>query len=166
LKSQTRREAQINKPQQAASRPLASMHTNLPHPEPIRDEVQMKARAMGINETFISILVDSFYGRIRSHEVLGPIFNDVIADNWEPHLTKMKTFWGAVTLYTGAYSGRPVPVHKKLEGLQREHFSLWLGLFRETLEAVAPNPEVVELFYGRASGIAQSLQLAIFHSDK
>ncbi len=130
--------------------------------EPIRDEVQSMARASGINEDFISELVDTFYSRIQTHETLGPIFNNAIGDEWDSHLPKMKRFWRSITLYTGEYSGRPVPVHQKLEGVEPEHFQQWLKLFNETLSDIAPNEEVARHFSGRAASIAQSLQLAMF----
>jgi hemoglobin len=39
-------------------------------------------------EESIAELVDSFYSRIRSDQLLGPIFADAIGSNWRPHLEK------------------------------------------------------------------------------
>ena len=39
--------------------------------------------------TDVKILVDDFYGRIRANELLAPIFNSVIGNNWEKHLQRM-----------------------------------------------------------------------------
>ena len=129
--------------------------------DPVRDEVQSLARESGINEAFISELVETFYTRVRAHETLGPIFEAEIGDNWEPHLAKMKRFWGGITLYTGEYRGRPVQAHRKLVGVTEEHFEEWLGLFRSTLADLAPNAEVEAVFAGKAQSIATSLQLAM-----
>ena len=71
-------------------------------------------------------------------------------------------FWSSVALNAGRYSGRPVPAHMKLEGVTREDFGEWLGLFRLTLEDIAPGAETVDYFMVRAERIAQSLQLAMF----
>lgn len=127
-----------------------------------RAEIQAHAHAMGITEDYISTLVDTFYERIRAHALIGPIFDEAIGDNWPPHLAKMKKFWGSVALNTGAYSGKPVPAHQKLSGVQPWHFNLWLALFRQTLDDTAPSREAADYFMERAERIAQSLQLAMF----
>lgn len=127
-----------------------------------RAEIQAHAAALGIDEDYISLLVDSFYEKIRAHPALGPIFNDAIKDNWGPHLAKMKDFWASVALNAGRYSGRPVPAHAKLTTVHPAHFSVWLGLFHQTLEETAPTPAAVLYFMERAERIAQSLQLAMF----
>lgn len=127
-----------------------------------REELLAKAAAMGIDEAYISHLVESFYARVRVHPELGPIFERAIGDGWDHHLAKLKSFWASVALNAGTYSGKPVPAHMKLDALTRAHFTTWLGLFEETLEETAPSPAVVPYFMERANRIAQSLQLAIF----
>ena len=128
-----------------------------------REEILQKATAIGITPDYISTLVDSFYDSIREHEILGPVFNNAIGDNWAPHLSRMKAFWASVTLNAGLYSGKPVPAHRKhIETIQSEHFDIWLGLFRQTLEDTAPTPECTEYFMVRADRIANSLKLALF----
>jgi len=127
-----------------------------------RQEIQEKAKALQIDEAYISMLVDRFYGRIREHTDLGPIFDRVIADNWDIHLNRMKIFWGSVALNSGQYSGKPVPKHKAINGLSEYHFDMWLKLFEETLKDTAPNAEIIPYFMERAERIAESLKLAIF----
>lgn len=127
-----------------------------------RKQLQRDAAEMGVDEAYISILVETFYDRVREDPELGPIFIPVIGDNWNYHLGRMKTFWASVILKTGQYSGRPVPAHMKLEGLGPEHFKIWLGLFRSVLDETAPSREAVPLFMGHAERIANSLQLAKF----
>ena len=126
-----------------------------------RAEIQARAAAMGIDEAFISNLVDTFYSRVRVHEVLGPIFNSAIED-WDDHLPKMKAFWSSVAMNSGRYSGKPVPAHQKLTDVAHEDFAVWLGLFEQTLKDIAPPPEVVPYFMERAQRIAESLKLAMF----
>jgi hemoglobin len=114
-----------------------------------------------ITQELINELVHKFYDKIQNHEVLGPIFNDVIQDQWPTHLERMCTFWGSVALKTGAYKGRPVPKHIALKGLTPEHFKIWLNLFRETAIEVC-GQDIGLHFIDRAEKIAESLQLAIF----
>lgn len=127
-----------------------------------RAEIQRRANAIGIDETYISVLVDEFYRRVRSDNMLGPIFEQAIGDRWDHHLPRMKSFWASVALNAGTYSGQPVPAHKKLTSVQKAHFQHWLALFRGTLEDTAPSTEAIEYFMERAERIAESLQLAMF----
>ncbi|HPI50095.1 MAG TPA: group III truncated hemoglobin [Hyphomonadaceae bacterium] len=127
-----------------------------------RAEIQRRANTIGIDEAYISLLVEEFYRRIRADETLGPIFEEAIGDRWEYHLPRMKSFWASVALNAGTYSGQPVPAHKKLNQVQQSHFQTWLALFRQTLQDTAPTPEAVDYFMERANRIAESLQLAMF----
>lgn len=121
------------------------------------------AHKIGISDDYIDLLVESFYQRIRVHPILGPVFNDAIGDNWPHHLAQMKNFWASVTLNSGRYSGQPVPAHKKhLGSIQKWNFSIWLGLFRQTLDDTGATSEAKDYFMIRAERIAESLQLALF----
>ncbi|WP_421861362.1 group III truncated hemoglobin [Parvibaculum sp.] len=113
------------------------------------------------NEAEIETLVRAFYARIREDDVLGPIFNNAIGDNWEPHLLKMCDFWSSVMLTTGRYKGQPMRAHLKLKTVTPKHFDRWLVLFRETAEEVCA-PETAERFVEKAARIAESLQLGMF----
>ena len=127
-----------------------------------RREIQEHAARLGIDEAFVSNLVDSFYARVRAHPMLGPIFATEIKDNWDPHLAKMKDFWSSVAMSTGRYSGKPFPAHMKLTGVTPAHFNIWLALFRLTLEDISENPETVDYFMERADRIAQNFQFGMF----
>ena len=113
------------------------------------------------DEAEIERLVRAFYTRIRADDVLGPIFDSVIGDNWEPHLLKMIDFWSSVMLTTGRYKGQPMRAHLKLKQVTPKHFDRWLMLFRETAEEVCA-PEAAERFIEKAGRIAESLQLGMF----
>ena len=113
------------------------------------------------NEQEIELLVRRFYGRIRADEVLGPIFEQVIGDEWEPHLQKMFSFWSSVMLMTGRYKGQPMVAHMRLKSVEPEHFDHWLTLFRETAEETC-DTETAAAFLQRAERIANSLKLGMF----
>lgn len=119
------------------------------------DEVRA---ATGIDEDMIRRLVHAFYARIRSDEVLGPIFAARIAD-WDPHLERMCAFWSSVMLMTGRYHGRPMPAHAPLP-ISGAHFDRWLALFAETAARECP-PAAADRFVERARAIAESLELGI-----
>jgi hemoglobin len=127
-----------------------------------RAEIRAKASAIGVDEAYISRLVECFYTRVRADVMLGPIFEHAINHRWEPHLARMKAFWATVGLNSGAYSGQPVRVHRRLEGVTDRHFGRWLALFREALVETAPTAAAVDYFMLRAERIAASLQIAMF----
>jgi hemoglobin len=119
-------------------------------------EADIKART-GIDEEMIRKLVHSFYDRVRSDAVLGPIFAASI-ENWGPHLERMCAFWSSVILMTGCYHGRPMQKHAPLP-MGGDEFDRWLALFAETARSVCPSA-AAEYFI--ESG--QVLSLKVFNS--
>lgn len=113
----------------------------------------------GITESMIRDLVHTFYAKVRKDPLLGPIFNDKVRD-WDAHLALLCRFWSSVTLMTGTYKGRPMPLHAALPEIDNHHFVRWLALFEETAREVCP-PAAAELFIDRSQRIAQSLQQGI-----
>ncbi|MEQ9306453.1 MAG: group III truncated hemoglobin [Marinoscillum sp.] len=81
----------------------------------------------------IKFLVDTFYTKVRSDELIGPIFNEVIQNRWPVHLEKMYSFWQTVLLSEHTYFGRPFPPHAQLP-VDASHFDRWITLFYETIE--------------------------------
>lgn len=115
--------------------------------------------SVGVTEPMIAELVRKFYGRVRQDALLGPIFEGTVHD-WEAHFATLSDFWSSVTLGTGRYEGRPMPVHVKLPGVESGHFDRWLGLFRQTAAEVCP-PAAAALFIDRAERIAQNFRMGI-----
>ena len=115
-------------------------------------------------ESQIEDLVSTFYARIRTDAILGPIFERVIGPDWTPHLKLMCAFWSSVMLTTGRYKGRPIPAHLKIEGIEPRHFAQWLALF-ETTAAELFAPPLAAAFLEKAKRIGDSLKLGFaFHS--
>ena len=124
-----------------------------------RDEITAEIKDLtGIDEEMIELLVRRFYDRVRSDELLGPVFEARISD-WEPHLQRMCAFWSSVALMTGRYHGQPMRVHLPLP-VDADHFDRWLALFSSTASEICP-PAAAELFIDRAQRIAQSLELGV-----
>ena len=127
-----------------------------------RQKIRADAAAIGVDEAFISQLVDEFYARVRRHPQLGPVFEGAVED-WPDHLAKLKSFWEAVALNAGVYSGRPMQAHLKVGSIEPAHFGEWLYLFEQTLRDIAPSEAAVEYFMVRASRIGESLKLGLFY---
>lgn len=126
------------------------------------DTVRDTAAGLGIDEALVAALVDTFYGRVRQDDLLGPVFEAALGEDWDAHLSKLKDFWSAIALGTRRYDGRPMPAHLRLPGLTRAHFERWLALFRTTLDEIMPNPAAADFFYDRASMIGRNFQAMIF----
>lgn len=126
--------------------------TRAPHPN-------APGCAAGIDEPMIRTLVDTFYARVRSDPLLGPIFHRAIED-WDEHIEKLCRFWSSVALMTGAYKGTPMRVHAELSDITPAHFDRWLDLFQVTAVETCP-PDAAGFFVDRANRIAESLQLGI-----
>ena len=72
--------------------------------------------AMGVDAAFIDRLVETFYGHIRRHPDLGPVFEGRLAGRWPEHMVKMKSFWSSIAFKTGAYGGKPAYDKAKAAG--------------------------------------------------
>ena len=120
--------------------------------------VALTMKETGIDEAMIERLVREFYARVRKDPLLGPVFEERIAD-WEPHLQNMFAFWSSLTLHSGRYHGQPMPKHIRLP-VDAEHFDRWLALFEETARDLCP-PLAAERFVERARRVAESLELGV-----
>lgn len=96
--------------------------------------------ARGIDEEMIRGVVEEFYRRARRDDRLGPVFEVYVGD-WDWHLTRMTDFWSAALLRTARYSGRPVEIHRAIDGLARGHFDRWIELFEATVRDLCPRPQ-------------------------
>lgn len=118
-------------------------------------------QANELTEAVIAAVVHGFYGRVRTDEMLGPVFETAIGPDWSAHLSKLVDFWSSVLLRTDRYDGRPMRAHLQLPGVTPAHFERWLLLFRGTANELC-QPELAALFIRRAEMIAESFQLGMF----
>lgn len=111
-----------------------------------------------LDEVSLDRFVRTFYIRVRSDEILGPVFAAVIED-WEPHLERMVAFWSSVALMTGRYRGRPMQKHMGLD-IGPEHFRRWLDLFSDTARQTL-SPEGATHVVVKAEQIGMAIQASI-----
>lgn len=109
----------------------------------------------------IKLLVNTFYDKVRKHDVLAPIFDAQIKDRWPQHLEKLYTFWQTVLLEEHTYFDSPFPPHLKLS-LEHEHFEYWLKLFRQTIDELFCGEKADEALW-RANKMAQMFEMKIEH---
>jgi len=107
----------------------------------------------------IESMVGSFYARVRSDSVLGPVFTRRIED-WPPHLERLVDFWRGVLRGEGTFKpsvrGTPHKLHRQIEELELRHFERWLSLFEETARSTFP-PNAAQLVTLRARQIGMAL---------
>jgi hemoglobin len=97
-------------------------------------------------EEDITSLVHQFYTKVRNDDLLAPVFNSIIQDNWDIHLQTMCNFWSSILLYSKKYLNDPMAKHLPMP-LEKKHFDKWLILFEETVD---------ELFYGDIATTAKT----------
>ena len=91
----------------------------------------------------VEVLVRAFYDRAFADPLLRHVFVDVVHMDLEAHVPLLVGFWEKVLFGTGGYDGRVMQVHREVHRrvpLTGEHFSRWLRLWRETLDALFEGP--------------------------
>jgi hemoglobin len=114
-----------------------------------------------ITEANIRRMVDTFYGSVRRDDVLGPVFEKALSHDWDAHLARMVDFWSTVLLGTHNFQSNVFGKHMALQGIEKEHFVHWLGLFGDTVRALYAPAQAEEILL-IADRIAGSLQLGYF----
>ncbi len=106
-----------------------------------------------LNLQDVKLLVDTFYGKVRADDKLGPIFESRIGEHWPVHLDKMYRFWQTVLLSEHTYFGSPFPPHAQLP-VDASHFGRWMELFTETVDNLFEGEKAKEAKW-RAGKMAQ-----------
>lgn len=115
-----------------------------------------------LGEQQIADLVSAFYGRVRQHPDLAPLFERAITD-WDEHLRVIRDFWSHVLLGTNRYRRHAFPAHMGL-AIQRQHFDQWMGLFREAAQQTLP-PDAAGKAIARAQMVIESFRVGLFPLD-
>jgi hemoglobin len=89
--------------------------------------------AAGLTEPLIRKVILSFYEKVRRDPLLGPIFEEAIGDEWDPHIERIMLFWLTATGLQRGYDGRNfMPAHLRHSSIHPDQLSRWLELFRQT----------------------------------
>lgn len=134
--------------------------TSTGHAQLVRTQKMADALASGIDDAFISQLVEQFYAAVRQDELLGAIFAKHVSD-WPRHLARMKDFWASVMIESGRFSGNPMQKHIAVGGLNATHFARWQALWDRVLTETAPSSDVAARFRAAAKRIGESLLTGI-----
>ena len=109
-----------------------------------------------INTEDIRLLVDTFYIRVKTDNLIGPVFQEVIQTKWDSHMKVMYAFWEKILLGNPGYNSNPMEKHIELDKkykLEKPHFDQWLKMFTETIDVLFEGP-MAETCKTRARNIA------------
>lgn len=120
------------------------------------------------NRADIETLVNRFYEKVKTDDILAPIFNVLITVNWNTHLPAMYRFWENIILYTGSYTGNPMTLHKYIQNkisFSADQFDRWIQLFNQTTDELFEGKNA-SLAKQRASGIAAVMKHKLLPEHK
>lgn len=112
----------------------------------------------------IEKIINTFYEKVKTDELIGYFFTDVVKVNWEKHLPVMYDFWENIVFHTGNYDGNPMAQHQDLHKkspMKMEDFQRWTKLFNQTVDELFEG-EKAEYIKQRALSIATIMQIKIF----
>lgn len=112
-----------------------------------------------ISEQQIDSVVAEFYGLIRQHPALGPVFANHVTD-WPEHEAKIARFWKNAILFQRVYDGNPMAAHLQAGDVRPGMFGPWLGLFDAVLERQLP-PETAAAWSALAHRIGAGLRYGL-----
>jgi hemoglobin len=82
-----------------------------------------------VTKAAIASLLDEFYLRIESDDLLRPYFKSI---DWPAHKSRMVSFWSFILLNEPGYMQNVFDVHRDM-AIGEEHFLRWLFHFEETI---------------------------------
>lgn len=126
--------------------------------DPLNDPPAKLAR-FDVSAEEIDRVVATFYGAVRRHEVLGPVFARHVTD-WTAHEARISAFWRNAILYERGYDGNPMRVHAATGDVRPGMFGPWLALFDETLRRTVA-PDVAREWSALAHRIGAGLRMAV-----
>lgn len=118
------------------------------------------------NQDDLYLLVDEFYKKLLSDNLISYIFTDVVKIKIEEHLPILVTFWSQAILGTGGYTRNLTQIHLDVntkEYLSPELFKIWLNHFYAATDENFKG-EKAEQIKTQALNIATVLQIKIANS--
>ncbi len=115
----------------------------------------------------IIVLMDAFYQKALSDDLIGFFFTEVVQLNMEVHLPVIVDFWETVLFGVAKYKGNAMQVHQhihQLSAFKDEHFERWLLLFTQTVNQFFAGDKA-ELAKQRAISIATMMKLKTIYGE-
>ena len=105
----------------------------------------------------IKLFVQEFYHKLLNDNNLKQFFNHILEDNHlDDHLETITDFWEDILFLTANYGKNAMKPHVELHqriSFKEEHFELWLGHFKNTIDHLFEGEKCI-LAKNRATSIA------------
>ncbi|GIZ07296.1 group III truncated hemoglobin [Flavobacterium sp. UMI-01] len=117
------------------------------------------------NRKDLSLLIHTFYDKIRADKEIGFYFNETIQD-WEEHLEKLTDFWENNLFGSRVYKGNPLQAHVEVDShfggtIGPNEFGIWLNHWAQTLDELFEGENVV-ILKRRARKMGTFIYLELF----
>lgn len=115
----------------------------------------------------VSALLERFYGRVLTDEVLAAPFAEIRTRGLQSHLPVMSDFWETALFHAGLYHGSALRAHQSVHdrhALTAEHFVRWLALWNDTLDQMYRGP-IAERAKIQAARIAWAMHRRLTGTD-
>ncbi|NNK79999.1 MAG: group III truncated hemoglobin [Flavobacteriales bacterium] len=108
-------------------------------------------------------LLDRFYDRLFSDDIIGHFFTDVMDLSRKEHMPIMYNFWDSILLGAANYHGNPMEKHIRLSDrspMHKEHFERWLLLWTQSVDELFKGSKAEEA-KKRAADIAMLMEFKV-----
>jgi hemoglobin len=116
----------------------------------------------------IEVLMNRFYQKALTDEVIGFYFIEVIQLNMQKHLPIIVDFWENILLNAHYYGRDPMQAHQQLHlkhPFEAVYFDRWIALFTDTVSASFVGPKA-EIAKQRAYSIGTVMKMKfIYHHE-
>jgi hemoglobin len=124
-----------------------------------------RAVSVGLTEALVRKVIVSFYDKVRSDALLGPIFSEVIGKGWDSHIERIVGFWLTATRLGRGYDGRNfMPVHLQNPSIHVDQLPRWLELFRATATEHC-SPQAASVLVDIAERMGETLAIGLARRD-
>ena len=108
------------------------------------------------NRTDIEQVLNAFYDKAFTDEVIGFFFTEVVPLDLKTHLPVITNFWESVIFNTQGYGKNVMEIHRHISSkstISKKHLDRWVQLFTITVDELFAG-EKAELMKQRAISIA------------
>jgi hemoglobin len=118
---------------------------------------QPSARAPDLGDADLDDLLVAFYATVECDPLLASYFIDL---DMREHMPRIVAFWSTMLFHTGQYTGNAFRPHAMMPGLTGAHFTRWLEVMEDTIDArfAGPAADRMKTFAHR---VAFSMQLRL-----
>ncbi len=115
------------------------------------------------NRDDLLLLMQQFYKKLLADYSINYLFTDVAKVNLDQHFPVLVDFWDSVLFQSDTYRKNAMQPHIALHQkspLTKDHFTTWLGSFKETVDELFSGDNTF-IIKERATSIATIMQIKV-----